>query len=161
MREQVVTLEMFLGKASQYLAESDDFDTGADSVEEAEDELGDGADEGAHEEESVEGDEESNPDEIEPDADADDAEEDDELEDLGDEEDLDKSEEDITIKDVAIAIKNLTKNLGLTQKKIGGINFGGITFQRQGEVLDALKNVYSSARQFASEMEAFNQLDLK
>ena len=158
MEKQIVTLEMYLGKASSYLTEDEDFDMESDTVkEENDEELGaEGADEV--------------PEELPP---VDDEGSEEPVEELGDEEgseevpegDMEeieeKSDEDITIKDVAAAVKTLSKNLATTQKKIGGINFNGITFQKQNEVLEALKNVYNSARGFANEMATFNSLEWK
>ena len=154
--EKKLTLEQFMGTASYYLREMEDEDLDEGVDEEGADDIGtedegteDLGDEGA---DDLGGDDETGVEDLG----GDDGSEDGAVDELED-----KSAEDITIKDVSEAVKTLAKHLAITQKKIGGINFNGITFQKQSEVLEALKNVYDSARSFAGEMDAFNALQWK
>lgn len=170
-----LTLEQFLGSASYYLSEMETAeerdekeevteatdDEGIDDIpaeiggDEGHDEAGETAEDEAGETPEIEaGEEDAGTEEpIEDDADEDGSEVGDEIE--------EKEDGDITIKDVANAVKTLAKNLATTQKKISSINFGNMPFQKQQEVLDALRNVYESARGFASEMGTFNSVEWK
>jgi hypothetical protein len=170
---QNVTLEKYLSTATHYLIEGDDYgmEEEKEPVEEAigDDELGDEGAEDLGDESGEELGDDEGTEELPAEDDLGEELGDEEgSEELGDEDDLggeeeieELSDEDITIKDVSDAVKTLAKNLALTQKKIGGINFGGITFQKQSEVLEALKNVYNSAKGFANEMSTFNSLEWK
>ena len=162
-----LTLEQFLGSASYYLSEMDT----AEEREEKEEVTEATDDEGLDEIPADEGDDvpTEEPDEGDiadeipadegDDVPAEEPAEDDDGE-VGDEIE-EKEDGDITIKDVTDAVKTLSKNLATTQKKISSINFGNMPFQKQQEVLDALRNVYESARGFASEMGTFNSVEWK
>ena len=66
---------------------------------------------------------------------------------------------DITIKDVADAVKVLSKHLDKTHKKVSGINFNKLPFAKQQEVLSSLEAMYSKVKELVEEMDAFNDLN--
>lgn len=145
------TLEQFLNTATGYLYESDGYD---EEMIDEEEEVS--ADEPVADEQPVEDEQpmDEEPVDEEPVAD----------EEPMDEEPVDDEDQgtgDITVKDVSAQIKSLTKNLSSTQKKVNGINFTNLTFQKQQEILDALRGVYDSAKTFADEMDSFNALEWK
>lgn len=165
-----LTLEQFLGSASYYLSEMDTAEEREEKeIDEATDDEGLDeipADDGSEvpDEEPVEDVPEEIPADDEVEEVSDEEPSDDDLGDddgeVGDEIE-EKEDGDITIKDVSNAVKTLSKNLAATQKKITSINFGNMPFQKQQEVLDALRNVYESARGFAAEMGTFNSVEWK
>lgn len=73
----------------------------------------------------------------------------------------DVPDEDISTKDVAKAVKTLSGFLAKSEKKINTINFNKLSFAKQNEVLDALRNVHAKAKDLASEIDSFNKLSWK